>query len=342
MTGPAAFAASDSASTADWQTSTPDSQGMSTSALESALAAGATVAPLRSVVVARNGMLVGERYYGGASASDLLPINSATKSVCSILVGKALSQGKLSSLSQTVGDLLPELSQKFPNSSVKAVTLAQILTGTTGIAYEMGTHLRQLITAPEPGAFVLGMPIAAGAGTTGWTYNDAAVSLLTPILERAYAMPLLDIATREIAGPLGIANPEWERDKAGRAMAYMGLKLRPRDLLKLAWLMADEGKWGGKQVVPAEWVRESTRAHVAASWHNPPITDIGYGYLWFTGVLNGTPLVWAWGYGGQFALFVPSKRLAVATAATSPRPQDLRTQTAAVAAVVASVVAAVG
>ena len=53
-------------------------------------------------------------------------------------------------------------------------------------------------------------------------------------------------------------------------------------------------------------------------------------------------LAWAWGYGAQFALGVPSLQLAVATAATDPHPRDLRAQNTAVMAVVAQVVAAVG
>ena len=118
--------------------------------------------------------------------------------------------------------------------------------------------------------------------------------------------------------------------------------MQTRDLVKLAWLMADAGKWNGSSVLPADWAADSYRAHVARAWRNPPIVDTSYGYLWFTGTLLGNPAVWAWGYGGQFALFMPSLKLAIATAATSPRPQDLRAQTAAVMAVVAQVVEAIG
>lgn len=325
----------------EWQAASPESQGISPSALEVALTAGTTVSALRSLLVVRNGALVGERYYGGATATDLLAVNSVTKSVCSMLVGQALRQGKLKSLMQTVGELLPDLVQKTPNSSAFGVTLGQILTGTTGIAYDFMTQVRALASSPDPGQYVLGLT-GDGKAPNTWSYNDAAVSLLTPILERAQGMPLEDLARRDLFVPLGIERFSWGRDKAGNALAYMGLKLQTRDLVKLAWLMADAGKWNGSSVLPADWVMDSSRAHVAGVWRNPPIVDTGYGYLWFTGSLRGNPAVWAWGYGGQFALFMPSLKLAIATAATSPRPQDLRAQTAAVMAVVAQVVEAVG
>jgi CubicO group peptidase (beta-lactamase class C family) len=68
----------------------------------------------------------------------------------------------------------------------------------------------------------------------------------------------------------------------------------------------------------------------------------GYGYLWFTGTLSGHPVAWAWGYGAQFALIVPSLRLAVTTTATNPDPSDVVAQNNAVMTVVGRIVALAG
>ena len=46
----------------------------------------AALPALRALLVARNGLLVAERYYGGASMEQPRRINSATKSVVSLLV----------------------------------------------------------------------------------------------------------------------------------------------------------------------------------------------------------------------------------------------------------------
>ncbi|MES2956567.1 MAG: serine hydrolase, partial [Pseudomonadota bacterium] len=59
------------------------------------LKAGESLSGLRALLVARRGVLVAERYYQGATAEGLQPINSATKSVCSMLVGLALRDGRL-------------------------------------------------------------------------------------------------------------------------------------------------------------------------------------------------------------------------------------------------------
>jgi len=338
LLGAATFGAP-TAAHADWKPASPEDQRMSGEALDKVLTdAGSTAPALRAIVVVRNGMLVGERYYAGASANDLLAINSVTKSVCSMLVGQALQQGKLRSLSQTVAELLPEATGKVPDAPAAKVTLRQILTGTTGLAYDWRTQFEPLFSAPDPVAYVLGLKDDGTAPGT-WSYNDAAVSLLTPILERAHGMPLAEVAKRDLFAPLGIERFTGRNDKSGHATAYMGLNLRTRDLAKLAWTMADGGRWEGVQVVPADWAADSTRRHGPAQWRNPPIADTGYGYLWFTGTLDGREVAWGWGYGGQFALFVPSLRLVMATAATSPAPQAVSAQTATVAQVVQQVAA---
>jgi len=323
---------------ADWAAAEPASQGFAAADLDAALAAGAQAAGLRAIAVARNGRLVAERYYGGADGSRPMPVNSATKSVCSLLVGIAVAQGKLG-LAQTVGELLPEEAAAFPESPATALTLRQILTGTTGLDYDFTRHTRDLLGAREPVRYVLGLA-RDGKAPGSWSYNDAAVSLVAPILERAQGLPLSELARRDLFAPLGIGSHEWSRDRAGRATAHMGLQLRPRDLLKVAWLVADGGQWAGARVVPAHWIADSIRPAVGGSWPLPPVTDPGYGYLWFTGTLQGRTIAWAWGYGGQFAMVVPSLRLALATAATSPPPNELVPQTRAIMAVVSRVIAA--
>lgn len=318
---------------ADWraQVHTPGWPG-----LEDSLESGAHVRALRAIAVVRDGQLIAERTYGGSAPDMLFRINSATKSVTSMLVGIALAQGRLRNLSHTLGELLPEAAAAQPGSAAGDVTLRQVLTGSTGLAYDWTTQFRALAGAPDPVQYAFALA-RDGQPAGSWSYNDAAVSLLTPILERAYGLSLPDVARRDLFGPLGIDKFEWQRDRAGRTLAHAGLRLQVRDLLKLAWVMADGGRWQGKQVVPAEWVAESTRRHVGGAWPNPPIADSGYGYLWFTGSYRGIPVAWAWGYGAQFALLAPSLRLAVATAATEPPPQELPAQNRAVATVVARI-----
>jgi CubicO group peptidase (beta-lactamase class C family) len=315
--------------------------GIDQPALQKVLDDARAIAALRSIVVVKNGALVGEQYFGGAAAADLQGVNSVTKSVASMLVGIAIQQRKIKGLSETVGALLPSAAAKAPGAAALSITLEQILTGTSGLVYDFRTGMRALDAAQDPLAYVLGLPVDPQKVGT-WAYNDAAVSLLSPILVQAQGMPVDQLAQRDLFQPLGVERIHAARDKAGNIVSYRGLRLRARDFAKIGWTMANGGRWGDQQIVPAEWVKASTSTRVPTTWGAGPMQKTGYGYLWFTGQLNGHPVAWAWGYGAQFALIAPSLRLAVMTTAANPLPRDLSAQNNAVMAVVAQIVAAAG
>ena len=57
-----------------------------------------------------------------------------------------------------------------------------------------------------------------------------------------------------------------------------GLSLRSRDYLKLAQLYLNGGNWNGKQVISADWVKNSTTPKADVGHE-----DLEYGYLWWLG-----------------------------------------------------------
>ncbi len=312
---------------------------MRADAVADTLKDGEAVPGLRALLVARRGVLVAERYYAGATVESLQPINSATKSVCSMLVGLALRDSRVKSLDDTVAKLIPDAIAEVPDSPAASVTLRRILSGRSGLAFDP-MHFGQLAGAKPLVRYALSRPAVAVA-PPGWSYNDAMVSLIAPILERAQGGADLSVlAARQLFDPMGIERFEWRRDRDGNPLAPAGLALRTRDLLKLAILMADGGRWQGTQVLPESWVSESLEPQGPATWRAGAVTDVGYGLLWFTGRLHGQRVAWAWGYGGQFALLAPELKLAVATAATSPPPAALKEQTDAVMTLVGRMVEA--
>ena len=156
----------------DWTTGNPEPAGLRPGLLANALQAGEALPALRALLVARGGVLVAERYYAGAQVEDLQPINSATKSVCSLLVGLALHSGQLRSLDQTVAQLIPEAVADVPGSPAAALTLRQIMSGRSGMAFDPMRY-RELVSAKPFLRYALSrpsLPVAAQAGptTTPW------------------------------------------------------------------------------------------------------------------------------------------------------------------------------
>lgn len=332
----------DGVAPAEWPVAAPRERGIDAAALDAVLADAATLPALRGLVVVRDGALVAEGYWRGATAATLQPVASVTKSVTSMLVGIALERGRLGgrgALERRIGELLPEAAARAGAAATTAdVTLGSLLAGRSGMAFDVFAADR-LAHAADPVQFALTLP-RLPAPPSGWSYNDPLVGLLAPILERSEGADLVVLAERGLFEPLGIPRFAWRRDALGRPMSYGGLALRTRDLAKLAWVIGSQGRWRDREVVPAGWAARSTTSHGPADWRLPPLRDIGYGDLWFTGTLDGRPLAWAWGYGGQFALVAPQQRLVVATSASTPRRSELAAQTNAIGALVARVVRA--
>lgn len=322
----------------DWPIASPDSQGVDTAALAKFLEApGRSLPALRGIVVVRNGFLIGEGYQPNVRSTGLFRAHSVTKSVASMLVGIAIEQGKIRSVEQTLGELLPEAAAAVPASAVNGLTLAQILTQTSGLPGDTGSSDR-LRSLKDMMAHAQGLPLEP-ASPPYWRYSNAGVALISSVLARATGGSTEAFAKSALFAPLGIDDYLWERDAAAGVTTASGLILNTRDMAKFAWVMADGGRWRGRQIVPAKWVAESTQPRTVPRWKLSPMTDMGYGYLWFTGKLHGRPAFWGWGYGAQYALAVPSLGLAIATLAAPPPGTELVKQNDEIMSLAAEIVA---
>lgn len=90
--------------------------------------------------------------------------------------------------------------------------------------------------------------------------------------------------------------------------------MAPRDLAKLGQLYLDRGRWNGRQVVPAEWVKAATTAQVTTRGAGFTFSE-SYGYQWWVTREKGHGAYAAVGFGGQLVEVVPDLRLVVVTAA---------------------------
>jgi CubicO group peptidase (beta-lactamase class C family) len=254
---------------------------------------------LASVLVSRHGRLVFERYYRGARRSEDANVFSVTKSVVSALVGIALREGKLRSLDQRLVDFFPGELAAGTDPRVRTITLRDLLTMTSG-------YREPLIAASDDWVrTLLNRPLSSDPGTA-FSYDDGSAHLAGAALAQATGETLQAYAQRKLFGPLGIHPARWSTDGQGHSLGSTGLFLRPRDLLRLGELYLEDGRWHGRQVVPASWVRESTRTHVRIPH------GYAYGYFWWvdTGPHSG---FLALGYAGQTIAVFPKLGLVVTT-----------------------------
>lgn len=128
--------------------------------------------------------------------------------------------------------------------------------------------------------------------------------MLAEVISRVTGVHWRDYAREHLFAPLGIVDWEWLGDPYGRPLAFVGLRLRPRDVAKLGRLVLNGGTWHNRRVVSADWVEASLRPRIATG-----VRDFQYGRHWWCGTTswNESPLSWqaAFGNGGQRLFLVP-------------------------------------
>ena len=285
---------------------------------------------VHAVVVIRRGRLAFEQYFRGkerrwmdwSGAVQFSPtqkhdIRSISKSVTSLLIGAAVDEGRLPPLDSPVIDYFPEYAELRTRKNAQ-VTFRHLLTMSHGLRWDesrswnsRANNERQLLEARDPCRYVLEQPMALPPGAS-FNYCGGATTLLGAALAKAVGRSVDAYAREKLFQPLGITDIEWLRfTGSDEIAAFAGLRLRPRDLAKLGQLVANEGRWNGNQVLPAQWIRESTTAHVNAEGNGA----LYYGYQWWLGrsLLNGDELSWIAGFGsgGQRLFVVPGLDLVV-------------------------------
>jgi CubicO group peptidase (beta-lactamase class C family) len=285
-----------------------------------------------AVLVEHDGVLVYERYFSGPDErwGDAIParvmgpdslhdLRSISKSVTSALLGIALADDFDAALARPVAEYLPELDV---GEEQREITLHHMLTMTAGLEWNEMTvpytdstndELR-LYGAADPAAAVLSRPIAHPPGGT-WYYSGGSTQVLATIISRLTGQTIDDFARERLFAPLGIQNFEWLGPGGwtpDNPAAMSGLRLTARDLAKLGSVYLNGGRWGGRQIVPEDWVSRSSRRHVPeiGEWSDEGVW--GYGYQWWVGDLpSGQRVLAGVGNGNQRLFVVPGERLVV-------------------------------
>ena len=291
---------------ADWRVDSPGAHGINATALDAALAQGTAITGLRSLLVVRHGRLVAERYYGPNHADTTNSIRSITKSVVSLLAGIAMDRDLLT-LDTRLDEFLDPVAEGL-TAAQRGVTLEHLLTMTGGFDWDESTvsEFNNWALAPDQIQYLLARDIVHPPGTL-FTYNSASAHMVSVAIAVRSGVNTEMFARERLFTPLGITTFAWPTDARGISNGGAGLALRPRDLAKIGQLVLQEGKSGDRQLVPESWIRASTSRRV---------TGIDYGYLWWTGTIQGRSAAIAMGYGGQFIFVVPSLEMVVVTTST--------------------------
>lgn len=273
---------------------------------------------MRCFLVAKDGALVFERYYGGADASTRLDLRSATKSATAAVAACAGALGDDGEKPPTLATLFPELLPRAASEDVRATTTRQLLAMTSGLHWKTGKRLGEafvprLHRSRHWVRFALRLPV--DPETRGaFVYRSVDSHLLSAAVSATTGRPASDVAQEAIFGPLGIAPPPWEADPQGVTVGHIGLALAGRDLARLGWLHATGGVWEGRRILPPDYVR---LAFTPLGEGLPAFGRYG-GHWWIARAATGEAVRCALGHGGQLVFVMPERRL-VAVFAADPK-----------------------
>lgn len=301
--------------------------------LEQAINAGA-FGNIHSVIANLSGEGAVEWYFSGADQRAGIPVGivefdsatlhdvrSLTKSVVSLLFGIALSEGAITSVDDPITKYLSDYSDLF-TADIQRIRLRHLLSMNSGFGWDERTYpygdARNSETALDAAAdrirYVLSLPVVALPGER-FVYSSGDVDLLAQIVSRATGMPLDAYAREKLFTPLGIDQFEWPEYESGGVIASWGLRLRPRDMVKIGRLVLQLGLWNGQQVVSTSWIRELMSPRVQLDARR----GVGYGnYWWFGRIGEGEGAIdfmQAVGNGGQRIALFREQGLTIVTTA---------------------------
>jgi CubicO group peptidase (beta-lactamase class C family) len=290
--------------TEEWQMAAPEEQGMSSDQLKQINEYVKEKLPhTTSILIVRNGYIVFEEYYRGEK-DDLRDLIGATKSVTSALIGIAIQEGYVAGVDEKMIRFFPEFESEALDPQVREITIRHLLTMTAGFGPDvMG------IAFPDRIQRMLESPLKSKPGQE-FAFNSTASNILSMIITKTTGLMALEFGEEYLFEPLGISDLRWS-DMILFTFGSQGLRLSTQDMAKIGYLYLNEGMWDGSQIIPKEWVVESTKKQIEVIDSELWISD-GYGYQWWTTSVNGHSAYTAWGFDGQHICVIPYLNMVIA------------------------------
>ncbi|MGH8023929.1 MAG: serine hydrolase domain-containing protein [Limisphaerales bacterium] len=289
--------------------SAPEDQGISPEAILQFVHAADQINTLHSFMLVRHGYVIAEAWWKPEAPDKPHVLWSLSKSFNSTAVGLAIAEGKLS-LQDHVLKFFPDDAPPNPSDNLKALTVRDLLTMTSGQATEPkigkgGPTVRQFLAHPfvyKPG--------------THFVYNTMGAYTLSAIVTKATGETTLDYLKPRLFEPLGIKNPRWDSSREGYSLGGYGLYLCTEDVAKFGQLYLQKGKWNGRQIIPQKWVEEATSKQVPNDGEGHSNIGIdwrqGYGFQFWRCTHNAYR---GDGAHGQLCIVIPDKDAVIAVTA---------------------------
>lgn len=272
----------------EWETATPESQGVDPERLAGAvrfLEANTPRDGVQQLLVVRHGRLI----HAGPKIDEVHGIWSCTKSFTSTVLGLLIDDGKCT-LDTLAKDIVPEMAAGYPELRLRHFT-----TMTSGYRAAGDEPAGSYKHGPSATPFIPGPPLFSPPGSR-YAYWDSAMNQFANVLTRIAGEPIAELYRRRIAGPIGMREDRWRWGSfetsgiavnGGSGNSNRHVFISAREMARFGLLFLNKGSWNGKQLISRRWVEEATRTQVGAGvplgHRESGILGPGsYGFNWWT------------------------------------------------------------
>ena len=274
--------------------------------------------PVTGLLIARDDQVLFEHYQYGRTDRDRLISQSMVKSIMGILIGIAISEGTIKSVDDTPEVYVPG----FKGTEYGRTPIRDLLHMSSGVDFgeqrDGGRDLNRLWSDMIAGSWIsrkgtinsivqFNRRIAPPG--TRYYYASIEPDVLGVVLHCATGKSASDYLQEKVWGPIGAeADAAWLLDAEGFEVAHFGFNAVLRDYARLGRLLAHDGAWQDKQIIPAQWMIDATTTRPSDAYLLPGKIRTGYGYLLW--LLPGTRRQFALiGDFGQYTLVDPDSKL---------------------------------
>lgn len=231
---------------------------------------------VHSILIYKNDKLVLEEYFYDYDKNRPHQLRSATKPFIGGILGIAVDKGFIKNEKDK---LLPYFNSRYPemaNMDVrkKKITIENFLMYRHGMDCENNNPQSQgneqlMMQSKDWIKYTLDLPMIREPGKNS-SYCTGCPLTLGSLVEIATNEKIENFAKKNLFEPMGISNYKWSFEPNQASMnSFSQMSITPRDLIKLAKLFKDGGKWEGKQIISKDWIDKTF-----------DMNEGDYGYLW--------------------------------------------------------------
>ncbi|AZV80511.1 class C beta-lactamase-related serine hydrolase [Parasedimentitalea marina] len=276
-----------------------------------------------SLLVLQNGEIRHESYYLGTAPNDRRVSWSVAKSYLSALFGVLLDEGAIASLDDPVTKYAPLLK----GGAYDGASIRNVLNMASGVTFDedyfdydsdinrMGRVLALGGTLDQFAADLTGS--FATPGDT-WQYVSIDTHVIGMVIRGATGRDVPSLLSEKILVPLGLERDGYYiTDGAGVAFVLGGLNFTTRDFARFGQMVAQNGSYGGQQIVPPHWIAESTRPSAPTAAGKK-----GYGYQWWIPVGAHDGEFMAHGVYGQYIYIDQTRNVVIVSTGADRKFRD--------------------